>query len=281
MAGHRDMGRRTFLKTGAAQIALGGYALSRTSRASAANQPDPYGGLKMGAQSYSFRNFSWEDAVARLKQLGLTRMEFYPGHVPETLTPDQRSAVLEKLRAAGVTFPCYGVVGFGADDAKNRRTFEFAKVMGIDTITADPARDSLNSLDALVAEFGIRIAIHNHGPGARYATVEDVLGAMTGHHELIGAAVDTGHFERANVNSLEAMKRFGKRIYSVHIKDVDAKGENALFGKGKVDLVGVIQLLREMKFDSLVAIEFEANPENPVPPMEECLKFVRKVIASS
>jgi len=281
MNSDRTIDRRTFIKAGTIQAAVGCYALSRTARATASSQEsDPYGGLKMGAQSYSFRKFSWEDAVTQLKKLGLVHMEFYPGHIPLKLSPEERASVLAKLRAAAVTFPCYGVVGFGADAARNRKTFEFAKSMGIDTITADPSQESLKSLDSLVEEFEIRIAIHNHGPGARYATIEDVLSAIEGHHKLIGACVDTGHFVRANVDAVEATERLAGRLYGVHLKDVYPDGKDAIFGKGAVNFGGVVKLLRGMKFDSLVAIEFESHPDNPVPPIQECLDYLKEVIAS-
>ena len=52
------------------------------------------------------------------------------------------------------------------DHEANRRWFEFAKKAGIKSISANPSEDSFDSLDKLCEEYQIRIAIHNHGPGA-------------------------------------------------------------------------------------------------------------------
>ena len=57
-----------------------------------------------------------------------------------------------------------GVMGFDGDAAKSRAVFEYAKAMAMPVIVANPAPGSFDILDGLCAEFGIRIAIHNHGP---------------------------------------------------------------------------------------------------------------------
>ena len=48
-------------------------------------------------------------------------------------------------------------------------------------MSADPDPDSFESLDSLVKEFDIRIAIHNHGPTHRYNKALDVLKAIEKH----------------------------------------------------------------------------------------------------
>jgi len=41
-----------------------------------------------------------------------------------------------------------------------------------------------------------------------------------------------------------------------------------------------VRLLKRMKFDSLVAIEFESHPDDPVPPIQEYLDHLNEVIAA-
>ena len=58
--------------------------------------------------------------------------------------------------------------------------------------------ESFAVLDKVLEQYpGIYIAIHNHGPGARYDKIADVANAIKGHHERIGACVDTGHYLRS------------------------------------------------------------------------------------
>jgi sugar phosphate isomerase/epimerase len=162
--------RRSFLAAAAAApLALG---LAR--RAAAAGQ-ETYGGFLMGIQSYTLRNFPIDQVLAHVHDLGLKSIELFDAHFPHRSTAEQIAAMREKTRTLGIQMLGHGVNGFSRDHEANRRYFEFAKAAGIRNISADPSEDAFDSLDKLVAEFDVRIAIHNHGPGARYDKVADVL----------------------------------------------------------------------------------------------------------
>src|SRR5205807_5297193 len=107
--------------------------------------------------------------------------------------------------------------------------------MGVKVITADPSPAALPVLDKLLKEYSkhdIRIAIHNHGPGARYSSIKSVADALKGHHERLGACVDTGHFLRSGEDPVEAVRTFGHRTYEVHVKDVKDKNQFTVLGLG-------------------------------------------------
>ncbi len=150
----------------------------------------------LGIQIYSLRGFPVDEALEHAKNLGFTAVEFYPGMFPITDDPTAIQAMLEKVKNLGLTISGHGVNAFGGNAEANRRIFAFAKAAGIRTITANPADEAFASLDELVKEFDIRIAIHNHGPGHRYNRVIDVLQAIEKHDERIGACADLGHFIR-------------------------------------------------------------------------------------
>src|SRR5215207_3036702 len=101
--------RRDALKLGAASLAAASFA---PAVAGALEQPDEYGGLPMGIQSYSLRSLSLDNALAALhNDLKLTEIELYPRHI-SGLSPAQ---VNEKLKAHGVRCVSFGVVPFGKD----------------------------------------------------------------------------------------------------------------------------------------------------------------------
>ncbi len=62
----------------------------------------------------------------------------------------------------------YGVLGFDGNETQARQAFDFAKAMGIVSISANPKKNkqTFDLLDKLVEEYDIAIAIHNHGPKA-------------------------------------------------------------------------------------------------------------------
>ena len=118
--------RRDFLTAGvagAAALALGNTAFA---------DDNLYGTFHMGVQSYTFRGLKTLDEVlARVKELGLKNIEFYPGHMAMTSDAKKIAEYKEKLAAAGITAMAYGVHTFGEDPGQNRKMFEFAKEMNM------------------------------------------------------------------------------------------------------------------------------------------------------
>jgi sugar phosphate isomerase/epimerase len=275
--------RRDFLRLGVA-----GATASLVSRSSLAADRDPYAGFKMGIQSYSLRGFKVDQALAHSQTLGLKYWESFPGHIPLSAVPKHIAEQKQRLADAGVTLISYGVVAFDANESKAREMFEFAKGMGMKALSADPAKDTatFDLLDKLVAEYDVAIAIHNHGPKSRYSTIRDVWNQINDRHPKLGACVDTGHYLRSDVDPVEAIETFGKRVYSVHLKDVktiekDGRREKhfKIVGEGDLDVLGCLKALRKLNYDSILALEYEENPENPLSDLEICLKNVREAAA--
>ena len=107
------------------------------------------------------------------------------------------------------------------------------------------------SLDKLVAEYDIRLAIHNHGPGTPYDTLDDVVGAIKGHDRRIGACVDCGHYYSSGEDPIRCVSTLGERVYGVHLKDraeIGRKSPDVVIGKGLLDVVGLFKALRRIGF---------------------------------
>src|SRR5207248_2956240 len=140
---------------------------------------------------------------------------------------------------------------FGNDESDARRKFQFAKSMGVETITASPKPDALPLLDKLTAEYGINIGIHNHGPEDEvWGDWQKILDAIQGLNIRVGACDDTGHYLRAEKNPITAAVKFGPRLYSIHMKAVeDGPGHVKSFVPiGTTgNLLDVVQLLRFLK----------------------------------
>ena len=265
--------RRDFLATGlaAGTLALGGRWA--TAAAAPAFQESDYGPFKVGLQSYSLRHYDLPETLRKLKQLGLHHCESYSKHTE----PDPKRAAGYKAAAAaaGVTFGGFGVSGFSKDHDANRRYFEFGKALGVKYLSADPDRDAFDSLDKLVEEYDIAIGIHPHGPGAKWVKIDQIHDAIKGHSDKIGICLDTGHLLRANEDPTRAAEVFGKRIYGVHLKDVKAAKTFTVLGEGDLKLGEFMQALAKLKYDYVVALEYEENESNPIPDIEKCLKAIK------
>lgn len=255
--------------------------------ASLADPKDPFGGFPLGVQSYSLREFNTAEAIRHLQGMGVHYAEFYGKHLDPKADDAKIAEVQALLKAADIKLAGHGVHGFTKDHEANKRLFEFAKKIGVKVITANPEPDSFDSLDKLVAEYDIRIAIHNHGPGALFDKLDSVTSAIKGRDKRIGACVDCGHFLRSGEDPVKCVLTLADRVYGVHIKDEKETGTpksaNVVIGKGHLDVVGLFKALRQVKFpaDGSLALEYEANPQNPIDDMKACLEVAKEAIAKS
>jgi sugar phosphate isomerase/epimerase len=283
------LSRRHFLKAGLA--AAGAAAVPGLLWAD--DPPaDPFGGFSVGVQSYTFRNFNLEQTLQRTHDLGLRHIEFYRGHVPVTSTAEQIRAVKALCRRYEVTPVAFGVESFTSDHNANRRLFQFARDLGVGTLSADPSPDSLDSLDRLVREFDIKIAIHPHGPQGerlhRWYSAETIMAAVRDHDRRIGSCLDTGHLIRCAQRPFERrldppaqIRVMGERNYGLHLKDHDnTRREDVIFGRGPLNVLNVLRALRDraVNFRGYISIEYEANPDNPVPDVRACLDVFRDAV---
>lgn len=264
--------RRSFLGVAAGTVA----ALCTRKRALGAADTNPYGGFNVGLQSYTLRDFKVDQALQDIKDLGLHGVEFFDAHFSHKSSDADIEAMKSKTQSLGIKIMGHGVNPFTKDHALNRTWFEFAKKAGVRNISADPTEEAFDSLDKLCEEFQIRVAIHNHGPGARYDKVSDVLNAIKGHHQLIGACADLGHYIRSGEDPVRVINLLEGRLYGVHLKDfADQKSQTkgVILGKGHLDVEGVFRALRKVNFpaDGCLAVEYEENPKNPLADVKECL----------
>jgi inosose dehydratase len=245
---------------------------------SQAQNSSAFGPFRMGIQSYSLRGMKLDAALAATRALGLDWWEGWEGHVPISDSLAERGECRLKLLDAGVRMRTFGVVSFGADEARNRKVFEFAQAMGVRTLSADPTPEAFDSLERLTREFSIDIAIHNHGPGSRYDRIADVDAAIRNRGPRIGACVDTGHFLRSKEDPVRAIRTFGSKVFGVHLKDVADASRFTVLGKGDLDLSATLRLLAEQRYSGILSLEYEENPSDPLPDIRLCLKAIQEAL---
>jgi inosose dehydratase len=283
--------RRRFLALSAAAAAGASWfeAPQILSAAGLADAKDGWGGFPVGVQSYSLRNYKLPEAIRHLQGMGVHCVELAGTHLPPTASDEQIAETLKMCADADLKISAHGVNAFSKDHEKNRKIFDFAKKLGVRTITANPQPDgeTFGSLDKLVAQYDMRIAIHNHGPSALYDKLDSVTKAIKDHDKRIGACVDCGHFLRSGEDPVKCVLELRDRVYGVHLKDekeTNTKASsNVVIGKGHLDVVGLFRALRQVKFpsDGALSLEYEANPMNPIDDMKACLEVAREAIAKS
>jgi sugar phosphate isomerase/epimerase len=250
-----------------------------------ASRRDPWRGLKVGVASYTLRKMSLDAAIQAIQRVGLSYVSIKDFHLPMTSTADDRRAVAARFKAAGITPLSCGNVSMKNDAADVRHAFEYARDAGLPTIVCSPDPDSMPILEAMVKEFDIRLAIHNHGPeDKRFPSPYDIWKAVERYDRRIGLCIDVGHTTRAGVDAAEAIRRCSERLYDCHLKDVDgavASGKTIEAGRGVIDLPAVMKALVDIHYPHLVSFEFEKDPDDPVPGLAETVGYVKGLLATS
>ena len=267
--------RRAFLgsATGAAVASL----LPRPSRASPRARR-----LKVGLASYTLRKFSLDQAIDMCRAMDVHHITLKDVHLPMTASPDEIKAAVAKVAAAGITLMGGGVIYMKNDEAAVRKAFEYARDVGLPTIVCSPHPDSMPILDAMVKEFDIRLAIHNHGPEDKsYPAPQDALKLIKDRDRRLGLCMDVGHTVRAGADPVRTVAEVGDRLMDLHVKDLRSATDpesQVEVGKGIVDYPGLIRALHQRGFAGHVALEYEINEDHPETGIRESLAYLRGVV---
>src|SRR5512135_335842 len=238
---------------------------------------------ELGLASYTCREFDLDATLAMARRAGLGRIALKDVHLPLDSSPEAIRAAIDKIKAQGlVPYGC-GVV-YMASEAEVNRAFEYAKTGGLGIIIGVPDHALLERAAARVRETGIRLAIHNHGPGdTRYPTPGSILDRIGGLGPGVGVCLDVGHCRRIGLDPSAEAVRCGPRLLDVHMKDVSAaapEGETVEAGRGVIDIPRFLETLAGLGYRGTLAFEHEKDGRDPLPGLAESVGFVRGILAA-
>lgn len=240
------------------------------------------GSLNLGMASYTFREFSLEEAVSMTQRLALNWISLKSFHLPLDSTGQQIKDVAEKVKASGLNLYGCGVI-YMKNEPEVERAFRYAQTAGIRVIIGVPNHDLLGMVEEKVKQFDIKLAIHNHGPTDKlYPTPGSAYERIKGLDPRIGICLDVGHTQRAGVDPSEAAEKYQDRLLDVHIKDVnraDKDGTTVEIGRGVIDIPLLLKTLIEINYKGCAALEFEKDGKDPLPGAAESIGFVKGVLA--
>jgi sugar phosphate isomerase/epimerase len=282
-----DHTRRAFVGTTVGAAAWAAFA--RTSSASPTSSsgaaPDRTSRLTLGIASYSFREFTLDQALDMAKTLGVTHMTFKDVHVPRTDPPEATRALRATIQAAGITIVGGGTINIANDPVQIRKEFEYAKNAGFPMIYTSPVPEALDTLEQLAKTYDIKVAIHNHGPEDKlWPRPQDAYAAVKSRDRRLGLCVDIGHTIRTGTDPVQACREVRDRLYDMHVKDLtvktDQKSETKV-GRGVIDFPALFRTLIEIGYKGQVGLEYEIEPKHPLPGMIESMAYMRGVLAAT
>ncbi len=219
------------------------------------------------------------------KQLKTSYLNVKDFHLALASSPDQIDAARKEFADAGITIVGIGNVNFQKDDeADIRSKFEYAKRLGAPLIVCAPTAVTLPKLGKFVAEYNIKIAVHNHGPeDPHFPTPQSVLKVVREMDPRCGLCIDIGHTARTGVDVVESIGEAGPRLLDMHVKDLAdmrAKESQVACGEGKMPFPEIFRQLIKMKYSGSVNLEYEIEENNPMPGMEESFGYLRGVVTT-
>jgi len=119
----------------------------------------------------------------------------------------------------------------------------------------------VNTVSRRAAEKGVACSYHPNSPHSSIIRTEEdykvVLESLDS--SVTGWTPDVGHIINGEMDPLSKMKEYQSLINHVHFKDWDGSPEFALMGKGKVDLLGVTQWLKDINYKGWIICEDEGE----------------------
>jgi len=249
-------------------------------------------GWPLAIQAWTFHHVTLFEAIDNAKKLGLRYMELIP---TQAVSPEMKNVKFDvnaslsliakvkmKMEEAGVQPIAMGVVRLPADETQCRKVFDFAKVMGITTLCAEPPEDALPMIDKLANEYRINVAIHNHPKPSHYWSPETVLAAVKDCSPRIGACADTGHWVRSGLDPVECLKKLEGRVLWSHFKDLNErspKAHDVVWGTGVCGARAMLAELKRQGYTGGISLEYEYNWGKAMPELARCVEFYRKTMA--
>jgi len=270
--------RRGFLQS------IPAAAAASAAGVSAAQPAAPAAGVRLGIASYSFREFSRRLCIKYTKELGISLLTVKEFHALYRSTPEELDRARRDFENAGITLTCGGTVYMLKDDPEDVKFyFEYAKRLGLPMMNIGPTAKSLPVIECFVKEYGIKVAVHNHGPEDKnFPAPSDALKVIKDMDPRVGLCVDVGHTTRTGKDVLEEIEKAGARLLDLHIKDLrdlkDARSQCDV-GDGKMPIPQIFRLLMKMNYAGVAHLEYEINADNPVPGMHRSFAYMRGVLA--
>ena len=278
-------------------------ALARAQTGGGATGP-MINGVRIGAQTYSFRNLPRpadgdmsEVLVKAFTECGLRECELWspqiePAKVPrEQLrswrieTPlDHFSAIRKKFNSANITIRAFN---YSFNDSFTEpeidRGFEMARALGAEFITASSTLSAAKRVVPFAEKHKMVVAMHNHSnlkDPNEFATPESFAAAQK-MSKYFKVNLDVGHFTAANFDAVAYIREHHANITNLHIKDRKRdQGDNVPWGEGNAPIREVLQLLKQNKWPITAFLEYEyKGAGTPVEEVRKGLDYVRKALA--
>lgn len=236
--------------------------------------------FRIGVAGYTYRNFDIDQTLKYLQSMGVKYLSVKDFWLPLNSTAEQMKAFKAKCAAHGVDGYILGPI-YMRNEADVDRAFAYAERYGSDVFIGVPTYELIDYVIKKVADTGIKVAIHTHGPdGQPFPNIQKVVELVKDPKLGVGCCMDLGHSVRMGEDIVKDIKKYKDWIYDIHIKDeseASKKGQTWEMGRGVMDFKPIVEVLRKIGYKGVVSLEFEKNGKDPHPGVAESIGYLRGV----
>ena len=259
-----------------------------------------FGGVQIGAITYSFRALKAEEIIPAMVKTGLGEAEVMSNHVEALAGAPRDAAALRKWRMetspatfqsvrklfdqAGIDVQllCYNLNGNVSDD-DIEYSFQMAKGLGVHTISSSSQITIAKRVAAFAERHKIRWGGHGHDrtdDPNEFATPESFAAAMK-MSKYFKVNLDIGHFVSADYDPVAYIREHHADITNLHLKDRKKhQGDNTPWGQGDTPIRDVLQLLKRERWPIPADIEYEyRGAGTPTQEVKKCYEFAKQALA--
>jgi len=232
--------------------------------------------MKIGVNSVLFGGFDMETAFKWIKTCGYDGIEISAiGGMSQHLVIDKWKELAQPIRdlSARYQLPLLAMEQPSQDPAVMEAALQAAVEIGIPVINCGPggksgdeaslkaAIEELKRTVALAEKYRVTVCVKAHVGRAIYNTPTSLAALEAIDSPFFGLDMDPSHIHRANENPVDAIAAVIARIKHVHIRDCKGrqhgpgKPEDQANGRGDIDLLGYIRVLRKYNYTGPIDLE--------------------------
>ncbi len=264
------------------------------------NNDGDFAGVRIGVQSYSFRDRDLDACLTAYQAVGIRECELWHRHAElreashEALRAWRLSAPMSHFRAIRRKFEKARIrlnalnYGFYQDltEAEFAHGFEMAQALGVSAITASCHQGLAPKVEEYARKYQVVVGFHNHAkiPNPhQFSTAETFERTLEGSSKWVGIALDVGHFVAVGQDPVAFLRKWHSRIVALHLKDRKRNyGPELPWGEGDTPLVALLRSIRDHHWEFPCNIEYEYNRPDLEAQHEvkKCVAICKEILAS-
>ena len=240
--------------------------------------------FKIGMAGYTFLKIDLDKALETMQRVDIHYLCIKDFYLPLNSTDIQITQFKDKLKAKGVNGYAVGPI-YMKSEAEIDRAFDYAQKVGVKLIVGVPNVELLPYVEKKVREYGIKYAIHLHGPDITiFPDADDVWNHIKNLDPGIGMCLDIGHDTRNGKDPVADLKKYHSRVFDIHLKDVTGRsklGYSLEIGRGVIDFPAFVKMLRKVGYTGVCSLEHEKDMTDPFMGISESIGYFRGVIEAT